>query len=349
MLASQEGIAGASAGTLQRAADAAGTLRQASSGLSGRLRSIDALRGVAALGVVMFHARAAVSLVPSRWFDAFLNGVLFFGRYGVWLFFVISGFCIHLRWAKEQQAVLSPHIDFRTFWKRRFRRLYPPYLFAFFLYVACLMAEGLSWTPSKLREIGLNLVMLSNVNQGAADAVNGVFWTLAVEEQLYLAYFLLVRWRVRFGWAVTLACCFAIRAAWFALALLVYRTTGAQLLVVQAAASQWIIWALGALSVEVALGLSTVPAWCRNGWIGTAILLVTGGTTYAYAFWRWGGSDTAYSTALLPAGWLDQGCWFISDLLWGVGFFVWVNAAVAVERRWGVRAHVPRLVLYCST
>ncbi len=97
-----------------------GVARQVSSWFSGRLRSIDALRGVAAVGVVLFHAHEAVPLDPSRWFGALLNGTLFFGRYGVWLFFVISGFCIHLRWVRKQRASLSPHINFLTFWRRRY-------------------------------------------------------------------------------------------------------------------------------------------------------------------------------------------------------------------------------------
>jgi len=51
------------------------------------------------------------------------------------------------------------------------RRLYPPYLAALVLYVGCLMAEGLQWTPASLRDIGLNLVMLTNVDQGAASVL----------------------------------------------------------------------------------------------------------------------------------------------------------------------------------
>ena len=37
------------------------------------------------------------------------------------------------------------------------------------------------------------------------------FWTLAIEEQLYLAYFLLLFLRVRWGWGVTIAVCLFAR------------------------------------------------------------------------------------------------------------------------------------------
>jgi peptidoglycan/LPS O-acetylase OafA/YrhL len=73
---------------------------------NGRLQSIDALRGIAALGVVFYHAVMQASpAVPNnlfRWPVKLLQLASSFGYIGVFLFFVISGFCIHLQWAKSQ-------------------------------------------------------------------------------------------------------------------------------------------------------------------------------------------------------------------------------------------------------
>src|SRR6266511_1621666 len=70
---------------------------------NGRLQSIDALRGIAALGVVLYHAvMQTTKAVPNnlfRWPVKLLQFVSSFGYIGVVLFFVISGFCIHLQWA----------------------------------------------------------------------------------------------------------------------------------------------------------------------------------------------------------------------------------------------------------
>jgi hypothetical protein len=41
------------------------------------------------------------------------------GHLGVPLFFVISGFCIHLRWAKQQARAHIDRPDVFEFWKRR--------------------------------------------------------------------------------------------------------------------------------------------------------------------------------------------------------------------------------------
>jgi peptidoglycan/LPS O-acetylase OafA/YrhL len=164
----------------------------------GRLQSIDALRGVAALGVVLYHAvMQTANAVPDnlfRWPVKLIQYLSSFGYIGVCLFFVISGFCIHLQWAKAR-ANRKPHqISFGSFWKRRIRRLYPPYLFAlalFFLMAA--LSTGIDITHFFVYDVVMHLLMLHNLDPQTCYSINGVFWTLAVEEQLYLAYFLLLR------------------------------------------------------------------------------------------------------------------------------------------------------------
>src|ERR1051325_7815675 len=93
-----------------------------------RLRGIDALRGAAALGVVFYHAvEQGTKVFPNNLLQYPIRLVQFgssFGYIGVFLFFVISGFCIHLQWARAKAAGGEPTIRFVAFWKRRIRRLY---------------------------------------------------------------------------------------------------------------------------------------------------------------------------------------------------------------------------------
>src|SRR5713226_4546853 len=104
-----------------------------------RLRSIDALRGIAAIGVVLYHAvpRPANAIPASllSWPGYVIEFGSSVGYIGVFLFFVISGFCIHLQWAKSKADGRERSIQFGPFWRRRIRRLYPPYLIAFALFM----------------------------------------------------------------------------------------------------------------------------------------------------------------------------------------------------------------------
>jgi peptidoglycan/LPS O-acetylase OafA/YrhL len=294
---------------------------------SRRLQTIDALRGGAALAVVLYHASVFNSSLGRGWSNSWTDVGFGFGRFGVWLFFVISGFCIHLRWASEYAPGRVPELDFLAFWKRRFVRLYPPYAIALVLYIAWLAFEGLRPTGVTLWRIALHVTMLNNMDRGAVDSINGVFWTLAVEEQLYFAYFLLLKLRVRYGWGVTLACCLGVRFAWFAFAAVLHRTAGIDLLVTQAAAAQWIIWALGAFAVEAYVGIVKLPAIWRSPWCAAAVLAVA--------------MTITFSNSRMDVGVAKSLLWFASDVVWGIGFFVVINRAVDAETRWRARGRAP--------
>jgi peptidoglycan/LPS O-acetylase OafA/YrhL len=302
-----------------------------------RLVSVDALRGAAALAVVLFHAAHQARFLGTeqtpRWLGTAVAAVIYFGYTGVYLFFVISGFCIHLRWAKAKAAGQSPSIDFFAFWKRRIRRLYPPYIVAMCFYLIVLAVEGnLQLTRFFGWDLGLHLLMLHNFNNHTAYSINNVFWTLAIEEQLYLAYFLLVPLRIRFGWAKTLCCCLGARFVWFALSFTLFRQFGVELPVTEAAATQWFVWALGALSIEAAVGLVQLPRWTRDLRLGLFILLLTASLSYVDRF-----SDRRNL--------LHDLFWLVVHPMWGMGFFIIINRAVAAERGWrAVGRFAPRAI-----
>src|SRR6267378_8534862 len=139
----------------------------------GRLASIDALRGMAALGVVLYHAvGVAGDSVPQnllRWPVVFIHSLTSFGYVGVFLFFVISGFCIHLQWAKAYAAGRPHEIRFGLFWKRRIRRLYPAYLIALLLYLLMTaFSVGIKLTGGFVYNVVMHLFMLHNLDPKTA-------------------------------------------------------------------------------------------------------------------------------------------------------------------------------------
>ena len=243
-----------------------------------RLRGIDALRGIAALGVVFYHAvEQSKNVLPNNLLEYPVRLVQFassFGYIGVFLFFVISGFCIHLQWARAKAAGTEPDIRFGSFWKRRIRRLYPPYVIALLLFLLLTASTtGINLTHFFVYDIGMHLLMLHNLDPHTCYTINGVFWTLAIEEQLYLAYFLLLFLRVRWGWGVTIAVCLFARVAWMVFSHVVWLKTGYGIPVPESAAAHWFTWALGAIGVEVTLGLIQLRGWSRDLRLATVLIV----------------------------------------------------------------------------
>ena len=139
-----------------------------------RLVEIDALRGVAALEVVLFHYTTRFdelyghSAPPAVSFSA--------GHYGVNLFFIISGFVIFMTLEKT-----SKPMDFVV---SRFSRLFPAYWTAIVLTFLLTHLLGL---PGKLVDLGTafgNLVMIHGL-LFRIPHVDGVYWTLEVELLFY--------------------------------------------------------------------------------------------------------------------------------------------------------------------
>ncbi len=148
---------------------------------SDRLVEIDALRGVAALAVVLFH-------YTTRFTDLFKPGTLPAmsfpgGHYGVNLFFIISGFVIFMTLEKTARP-----LDFVV---SRFSRLFPAYWAAIFLTFFICHMLGL---PGKLVGAGTALAnMLILHGLFGVKNVDGVYWTLEVELLFYCGMFLVYR------------------------------------------------------------------------------------------------------------------------------------------------------------
>ncbi|HJT66094.1 MAG TPA: acyltransferase [Pyrinomonadaceae bacterium] len=304
-----------------------------------RLRGLDALRGIACVAIVFYHAtdRHAVPANLLQYPVRAVHFVISQTYISVFLFFVISGFCIHLQWARQRARGEEPKIPFGAFWKRRIRRLYPPYAIALALYLGLsALTVGLPITRFLVYDVVMHLLMLHNLDSHTAYSINGIFWTLAIEEQLYLAYFLLLFIRVRWGWTATLIVCLAARVGWMFFSHFVWVKTGFGLPVPEAAASHWFTWALGALAVEAVYGVVKLPRWTQDLRIATAVITVAS-------------IISAYLPTISKDTPLHDVCWFLIHPLWAIGFFIVANRIVIAEQGWMRELRLPTLISIFAT
>lgn len=148
-----------------------------------RIPELDGLRGLAIIGVVLFHAfgwRMPASLAGHA---AVLIDVTKVGWLGVDLFFVLSGFLI------TSILIRTPKGEgyLKNFYLSRVFRIFPLY--------AVMLVMVFALIPHSGKFVGLSAAFLANVTPlFGVPVAYGVFWSLAVEEHFYLIWPWLVRW-----------------------------------------------------------------------------------------------------------------------------------------------------------
>jgi peptidoglycan/LPS O-acetylase OafA/YrhL len=154
--------------------------------------ALDGLRGIAILWV-MLHNGILDYFLPNdtaleKIFIAFVNA----GWLGVQLFFVLSGYLITRILLQPNSQ--SPSRTLKKFYTRRVLRIFPIYyaFLAFALIFSIIDWPPLAWsTPIKEHIIWIAL-HLTNWIQVDTDLGVGHLWSLAVEEQFYLVWPLIV-------------------------------------------------------------------------------------------------------------------------------------------------------------
>jgi peptidoglycan/LPS O-acetylase OafA/YrhL len=268
-----------------------------------RLLSIDALRGIAALVVLLYHSRAiawigmdafvhehpvmAWSWNPAVWL-AWITSPFRVGLIGVQLLFVLSGYCIHRNQARTLAAGRPAVLDVPRYAFRRFFRIYPTYVAALVVNGAILYAL-LPWlqargfpNPNAAENahhswyvFGMNLLTMQNI---LVPPYEGVFWSLSIEIHLYVAYLVVLRITRWYGPGRMLWVAFAAGLLHAAASLVFHQPAAVLVLKALGFTHYWFTWCVGAYVAEMQFGRAKgmrLPGivWAAAGAAGTGLLV----------------------------------------------------------------------------
>jgi peptidoglycan/LPS O-acetylase OafA/YrhL len=160
------------------------------------LVSIDIARAFAALSVFFCHLQIGSLLARYSGIRAFSNIDNFGATYAVPLFFLISGYCIHL--SNLKYLKIAQPLPLKDYYKRRLLRIYPAYV------VALLFSVGANYVthyngPVNQTDFFVHLFMLQCFTVKYFNTINVVLWTIAVEFGFYIIYPLFYYLRLRFS------------------------------------------------------------------------------------------------------------------------------------------------------
>lgn len=257
----------------------------------GHLPALDGLRALAILLVIPHNGDIFSNAAPWLWPVAI---IVHAGWLGVHLFFVLSGFLITRNLLASREATNY----LQAFYGRRILRIFPLYFLTLFVALVVLPAVipfDAATLASHRNQIWLWTFLINWVQPFGVE-VSGFshFWSLAVEEQFYLA------------WPVVILAFTGRRFLWICAALVgvafVARVLLLQAGVTPAAAYMFTICRMDALVIgAVAAVLADSPAWMGRirQRSGAALLLVLGLLIVTAAISH---ADAAYDVRTLTVG-----------------------------------------------
>ena len=172
--------------------------------MKGNLKTIDILRGFAASMVFFYHyglTRTINKIIHSNIPDII---EIIGSTYAVPLFFLISGFCIHLSQLKLNEKTKTDKLDLANYFNRRFWRIYPCYLII--LLMACSF-HSISGEKVDVLDFIFHVFILQGLTVKYFNSINLVLWTITTEILFYCLYpiWYSIRNKIGIHWALVIS------------------------------------------------------------------------------------------------------------------------------------------------
>ncbi|HEX6743062.1 MAG TPA: acyltransferase [Solirubrobacteraceae bacterium] len=238
------------------------------------LAGLDGVRGLAALFVVVNHiflrAFPGYPVDNAPWWA----GWFIYGRFGVVVFIVLSGFSLALSPARRGWRLGGV----RGFARRRALRILPAYYaaLAFSLAVAWLVVPPPGELVPDAKSVAVNGLLVQNLV--GAPTPDRSFWSIAVEAQLYVAFPLLLLMVRRWGAVVMLATVTLVVAT---VGILGPHVSGLDVFVIQSPPDLAALFAVGVVTAGI-VGAGAA----RRSWPWPALALAAAAPVLAVIAWR---------------------------------------------------------------
>lgn len=237
-----------------------------------RFLYLDSIRAIAALYVVLHHASLQYYQFNSNGLTglkAYFIKFFCYGHLSVDLFIVLSGFSLMLAVIKNDYRLKG---GFLLFFKRRIKRIIPPYYAAMFvslLLIWLFIGDQINtlWDmalPVTYKGVLTHLLMVHDFFTSTYSNINYALWSISVEFRIYLVFPVLVWiWRKKGGLA---ALSFSVLfAAIGAFLLIYYKRSFADLCLISSGVSPYIIlFTLGMLAADISFSDNKIAVSIRR-------------------------------------------------------------------------------------
>ena len=163
-----------------------------------RIEQLTFTRFIAAIAIVIYHYGKGSFIFNNK----MVSFIFEQANIGVSYFFILSGFVMIIAYHNNKK------INFFTYLKNRFARVYPVYFLAILLTLFIYMFKGITFL-----DLFLNIVMLQAWIPGKALTVNFPGWSLSVELFFYISFPILFNCFYKNGYKKTTA--YIILSFWF--------------------------------------------------------------------------------------------------------------------------------------
>lgn len=143
-----------------------------------RLKFIDYLKGYSIFTIVLLHYMSGLNPEPV------VKNLISFGGTGVHLFVLLSGFGLYL-------SYLNRPVSLPVFFKKRFMRLYIPYILIVLL--SALISLFLPVFHNSLYALGGHVFLYKMFDESIMGSYGYPFWFISMIIQFYFVFYLLVK------------------------------------------------------------------------------------------------------------------------------------------------------------